>query len=72
MKPTQTTSLDLLALGLPSVQQMEKYAERLQAGHRLTTLALILTTSTPPPWATRLDRDPAPVAIGPDAGERRR
>jgi hypothetical protein len=65
------TSLDLLAFGLPQVQQLKRYEERLQAGHRLKTLVLILTTSAPPPWATPLDGTRAVVLIGPDGDERR-
>lgn len=64
------TPLDLLVAGLPAMQQLERYEERLRAGHRLTTLALILTTTDPPPEAVPLDPARAVVLIGPDPAER--
>jgi hypothetical protein len=66
------TSLDLLAFALPTVQQLERYEERLEAGHRLTMMALILTTTVAPEWATPLDNARAVVLIGPDPVEQRR
>ena len=63
------TPLDLLASALPQAQQLARLEERLLAGQRLTTLALILTTKTVLPYASTLDGTRSVALIGPDAGE---
>ena len=65
----QGTPLTELAIASAGLQRLENLEERLLAGHRLTTFALILTTQTVPPWAERLDGTRAAVLIGPDQAE---
>jgi hypothetical protein len=63
------TPLGLLASALPQAQQLARLEERLLAGGRLSTVALILATHDVLPYAQRLDGDRSVVLIGPDQAE---